>query len=69
MTELHEAALAAINTTFVHGLMSDLIKLALIKLISFAVSRLLTRQDCKPTGKHVANTETELEKHRSSLER
>lgn len=69
MTELHEAALAAINTTFIHGLISDLIKLALIKLISFVVSRLLTRHDRKPTGKHVANTETELEKHRSRLER
>lgn len=69
MTEFHEAALAAINTTFVHGLITDLIKLALIKLISFAVSKLLTRHDRKPTGKHVANTETEFEKHRSSLER
>lgn len=69
MTEFYEAALAAINTTFVSGLISDLIKLALIKLISFAVSRLWTRRDRKPTGKRVANTETELEKHRSSLER
>ncbi|MCT2150581.1 hypothetical protein M3D48_08115 [Dermabacter vaginalis] len=69
MTEFYEAALATINTTFVYGLISDLIKLALIKLISFVVGRLLTRHDRKPTGKHVANTETELEKHRSSLER
>ena len=69
MTEFHEAVLAAINTTFVNGLISDLIKLALIKLISFVISRLLTRHDRKPTGKHVANTESELEKHRSSPER
>lgn len=69
MTEFYEAALAAINTTFVYGLISDLTKLALIKLISFVISRLLTRHDRKPPGKHVANTETELEKHRSCLER